>query len=680
MSNFGQTICKLMVFSTSFYSLCALSNTANIPPQADEEIIVIGENRSNFTIITENAQKLVDMPGALGDPISAVYALPGVVSDNESGEPSVRGSSPEDNLFMVDDLPSAYIFHTFSNSVFSEFIIQDFALYSAAFGPEYGDVTGAVFDVKLRDPEIEAFSTVLDFSLLRSGLFTEGAIGENSALYLSARKSFIHLLVPEQEEDGIRISQLPQDTDYQFKFLHYINDRQKLTFSANGATDKAEAEFTRESDIAQSNPDFEGDAKLTTAFNGQNLRYEILESERFSFLATAGNMVSTTDLDWGDDFFNKLEEHSQTFHSKSRISLHQKFDFYIGAQIKNSNYNMKFDQVLFTCTEFDPDCTLNRRERIQDTISADVTDTLAYIDNTVTPFDWLALNIGAQWHKNDYNNESFLHPRFSIDFQLGDKTTLSSKYGQYDRLPEIEFVLPELGNPDLASLQAKHYATGITQEIAQGWSVNLELYYKELTNIPLALDSEGLDGDQLYASDISGEAYGLDLLVNKERTDKWYSWLALSIGRSKRTNEQTSETKNYFLDTPMVFNWVLNYQVTNMFNVGWRWNIKSGKAYTPIVGTQENPYFEDSVLPVYGDPYSEQLPLYSRLDLRFKWEIPMGKTQGAVIVDIINALNQENTTSRTLDYDNVETIDDDVKTVDTVSPGIIPTIGFRYEF
>ena len=69
-----------------------------------------------MTEITEDAEKLINMPGALGDPLRAVYALPGVVAAGGSmGEPAVRGSSPDDNYFEVDFMPAGYIFHDFGS-------------------------------------------------------------------------------------------------------------------------------------------------------------------------------------------------------------------------------------------------------------------------------------------------------------------------------------------------------------------------------------------------------------------------------------------------------------------------------------------------------------------------------------------------------------------------------------
>ena len=148
-----------------------------------EETLVIGDRKGDFTIITENAQKLVDVPGALGDPLSAIFSLPGVVPSGNGGGPAVRGSSPADNLYRVDFLPAGYVFHNFSASIFSEYILQDFQLYASGFGPSFSNVTGAAFDITLRAPKNQDIWGTVDISLLRSGIFLKSGVTGNSAFY-----------------------------------------------------------------------------------------------------------------------------------------------------------------------------------------------------------------------------------------------------------------------------------------------------------------------------------------------------------------------------------------------------------------------------------------------------------------------------------------------------------------
>ena len=93
--------------------------------------------------------ELRSVPGTTGDPMKALQSLPGVaVTDDSSSAPAIRGSRPSDNAYYIDFLPVGYLFHVGGLvSVVHSDLVTRFDLYSAAFGPEYDDVTGAVLDV-----------------------------------------------------------------------------------------------------------------------------------------------------------------------------------------------------------------------------------------------------------------------------------------------------------------------------------------------------------------------------------------------------------------------------------------------------------------------------------------------------------------------------------------------------
>lgn len=258
-------------------AMSSMALAADDGSKTTAEVVVRADREPEATQITEQAQKLIDVPGALGDPVAAVFSLPGVVySGGEFSAPAVRGSAPQDNLYIVDFLPAGYVFHAFTNSVFSENIIQDFELYPAAFGPQYSDATGAVFDISLREPANTPLRSVIDVSMLRSGVFLEGAVTENSAAYLSVRKSLIHLFMSDEgdNEEGVRFQKAPRDDDYQFKYAWHFATDNTLTLAANGASDLAAAGFESRSDFAQENPDFAGDARVRDRFRNQSLIWD----------------------------------------------------------------------------------------------------------------------------------------------------------------------------------------------------------------------------------------------------------------------------------------------------------------------------------------------------------------------------------------------------------------------
>ncbi|MFT7559120.1 MAG: hypothetical protein ACI93R_001025 [Flavobacteriales bacterium] len=681
----GISLSVVMLTGASYAQQSAIDGSINASDDV-EELTVIGKIREgDYAFITEDTQKLVETAGSLGDPLSAVFSLPGVIAaGGEGGEPAVRGSSPADNSYIVDFLPASDVFHDFGVSVFSEFILHDFQMYSASFGPEYSGATGAIFDVTLRDPKNEIFNGVVDISMLRSGVFLESGLTENSAFYISARKSLLHVFVNNEdasdEEEGFNVKQIPEDTDYQFKYQWKPSNKHALTVSANGSSDDAEAEFTSQADFVRSNPDFEGEAGIHNSAHGESLLWRSIFDNGHELKVGAGKLSNNWRVFWGNGYSQDINLAQKNIKAQYTIPLGERFKLTLGGENRNYDYHYYLNEVLFVCTEFDVDCSLNRRERIEETNDLKLNEKSVYVNSHWSPVDRIDLDLGFQQQKNDYTNETFHHPRIAASLQLNDTWKIHTKAGSYNRFPDLETILPEIGNPNLHSPRAEHFTLGVMHTVGESWNVSLEGYYKTLEDLPLALRNGDIDESDLYSNDTKGKAYGVDLLINKNLTDKWYSWVSLSYGKSNRTNERTSVTRDYYLDTPVIANWVLNYQATSKFNISWRWTARSGAANTPITGVQDNPFFEGAVLPEYGDAYSERLPLYSRLDLRFKWDMHVFGLESALMVDIINATNRQNVTERTLDFDRVNSTDDPVLTEDTVGNGIQPALTYRVIF
>jgi len=653
-----------------------------------EKSFVLGNQRAgDYRFITEDTEKLVTTAGSLGDPLGAITALPGVIASETGQDPAVRGSSPDDNVFYVDFLPSSYIFHEFGVSVFSEYILHDFDLYAAGFGPEYAGATGATFDVNLRQPKNQKLSATIDLSMLRSGVFFEGAVTERSAFYLSARRSLIDLFIqPEDasdEDEGINVLSLPVDNDYQFKYAWNFTDNTRLTFSANGASDEAEAAFTNEADFVRSNPDFEGNAEIKNSYDGQHILFEHFADSGKQFKLGINTLSDEENVYWGTDFLNEVTLDQFNIRGEYRHPLSSTLSTTIGLQYSNYDLKYRLLQPLFICTEFDVDCDLNRRDEIidtQDTFTLE--ENSAYLSTRWTPIKPLTIDLGVQFHdqKSDTAGDDYVHPRIALAWSVSTTTTFNFKAGSYNRFADLDTVLEQTGNPNLQSPSSNHYVFGLRKELDNEWSINVETYYKTLDDLPLALSENEPDAAQRYVNETDGESRGIEVMINKNLTDRWYGWISLSYAESQRTNLRTQQTTDYFLDTPVIFNWVMNYQRSPRFNVSSRLNIRSGTAYTPIVGVAENPLFENSVLPVYGEPYSDRLPIYSRLDLRFKWDLNGWGKESSIILDILNVLNRKNVVERSLDFERVNSVEDEVITEDTVGLGIIPALSYRVRF
>ncbi|WP_232824741.1 TonB-dependent receptor [Algibacillus agarilyticus] len=647
-----------------------------------EKIEVKGSRRAYYTQITENAEKLTNMPGSMGDPMAAIAALPGVIIPTAGGEPAVRGSSPADNRYYIDGMPAGYIFHEFNTSIFDAQTIQDFQLYSAGFGAEYTGATGAVFDVRLRDPKKQDIAITLDASLLRAGVFVEGQVTDNSAFYLSARQGLIQYFLPKQDEadeDGVRIIDPPQDSDYVAKYVWDINPRHQLSLLAVGAKDYVEAELTDNFDMVALNPDFAGDAKINEGFASQALTwlYNANSTSEMQWIIARYKDEMTTE--WGSDYYESIDFIEQYIKGRYRFALNQSHQLTLGVEHKKTDFTYDLNSILFVCTEFDVNCQASRRDPIRATHSLTAKDSSAFITDRWQINPDMSLETGLQATRNHYLDETFVHPRMAFSWHLSPNLTLLSAAGRYNRFADIGTALPEIGNPKIKQPVSNHYTFGFKGDFLTNWSWQVDSYYKTFDRLPTAIPEDQDAEKNYYVAQTSGTAKGVELLINRDRADNWYGWMSLSYAKSDRTNNLTGQTSNYRFDTPVVFNLVGSYLLKSKWELGFRFIAKSGESYTQVMGIQANPFFEDKYIGVYGDPFAKRLPVYSRLDLRASKPFAFFGQEAKFYVDIINAFNRKNITGEDLDYARVNKTGE-LAIEKEQDMGIFPSIGMSVTF
>ncbi|NQY89680.1 MAG: TonB-dependent receptor [Colwellia sp.] len=675
----------------SLYAPLAISATLTEPDvSADkgvqEEVIqIIGRRNQANSEMSEETKQLMSVAGIGNDPLSAIYSLPGIVyAGGDTGSPAVRGSSPDDNAFYIDDMPASYLFHLFGDSIFNENLIGDFSLHPAAFGSAYGNATGGVFDVKLRDPRHQDIETTIDLSMLKSGAMVEGSVTENTAFYLSYRRSQIHLFLSEGEEDeGYTIFKAPVSDDYQAKYQWLLGDAHKLTFSATGASDTGGVNISAESEEGRIDPDSIGDLEISTRFDNQNISWQYYGDDHKMMHLVLGHNVEQANEKFGQGQFVDIKEESYNLRFFYQLAWLEDHKLGFGIDYSKTEADYSFDIIPYYCTEFDSDCRQHKGERIQDNTSLTNQNIAVYLDETWDINNNWQLVLGVRGERNDYTKQSFIHPRFSLNWLANDNLTIKAKAGTYSRFPDIDTAIKKLGNPKIKSPKATHYSLGFEYDVNDLWFTSIDIYHKSLSNLPRSTDELTIDPitgeDNHYTADTSGTAHGVEWLVRRERQNGWFGWASLSWSKSDRTDDLTNISSDYYLDTPLVANVVANYQLNERWDFGLRFTLRSGAKYTPISDLRANPDYEEHYLPNYGDVNSKNLPVYHRLDLEAKYKTLYWGYDAQWTFAIINAMAQENISGY-----YYEAKDGDSPTKFTVSGeediGIFPYIGLKMSF
>ncbi len=609
-----------------------------------EEVIVDGQKDQDPTAPSLLTEKLLKVPGTLGDPLRAVFSLPGVVeAEDGAGQPAVRGSGPDDNTFVIDFLPASYIFHDFGNSIFNEHLLRDFGLKAAGFGARYGQATGAVFDVSLREPRQQELTTTIDASFLRAGVMLEGQVTDNQAFYISARESLVHIILEAtegdkdlEEEEDIAVNNWPRASDYQAKYSWTPNDSNRVSLLAIGASDRAAVTFGSSSDAALVDPILNGRASIDTKFNSVGLRWDYsdernelksgigrLDEERRDRLGDGTEFLDSNAISW-----TAKSHYSRQLSNAHRVS--------VGAEYQQQAFDYSARLRDQSCTDFDPACDPDRGELIQEEDQQEIATTSVFIEDVWQMTSSLLVTAGMQFSRDDYLQERFAEPRIAAEWRLTNSWQLNASWGEYHQLPLVDEIVPVFGNPQLDSPQATHYVVGTKGQFGDGWSIDLDLYYKDLENLVV-----NVEDDRNYINAATGEAYGAELMLQKAQSDRWYGWFTLSYAKTRRTNDLTGQTFSANYDTPIVANLVFNYQL-GKWDLGLRWTYRSGMPYTPIVDNRENTRYPGRYLPVYGKLNSERASAYHRLDLSAKRSFQFSRFEGNYYFDVINAYARRN--------------------------------------
>ena len=600
-------------------------------------------------------ERLLKVAGAGNDPMKAIGSLPGVTFSGSAGAaPAVRGSSPQENLYLIDFLPVGYIFHVDGSSIMSDNTIGDFKLDSSAFSARYNNSNAAVIEANSRDV-YDTSQAIVDVSFLRAGVFLEH--GEQTDYgshggYFSARQSlFQYYLEQTMEEDDLELITMPQFYDYQGRYQwRWGNNDVSLQWI--GARDKAGLEYDEDSDEVQQDPELLGGVEMYQRFNSLGLVWDkVYDSGLIQRIGAyrLGQMIrfelgANNDLDI--DFVDKglRSEFSQSLNANHTLSW--------GLHYVHRTMTAAGQLTYPPCDEFEPDCR------------ASAGDETLLIDED-HPFNNWDLFIEDEWQINDqwrvtagllgsyddYTEQQFVEPKLSTDYQLNDQWSINAAWGKYHKLPEDFFAYtPDFGNRDLKQPQSTHYEFGIANHVSDTLLVKLDTYYKTMSNLvvgrPDADNYPDLTEEQYlalpsYSNDAEGRAWGAELFINKDLSEHWYGWMSVAWSRTLRHNQLTDEHFTYAYDQPVVVNLVASYAPNDNWTFGLKWRARSGQLITPIEGASYNDE-QGAYEPQYGSLNSERMPMQHNLDLRADRSIESFGQPVDLYFEIINLYGSKN--------------------------------------
>ena len=579
------------------------------------------------------------------DVMRILQALPGVAAPNDfTTALYVRGSSPSENLILVDGAPVLNPFHMGGLfSTFSTDVLSGLEFWMGGFPAKYGGRMSSVLDVQTKEGDTSGFRGNADVSMLASSVFLEGPLALGSSFALSARRTYFDKVLPLFIEDF--------EFPYYFYDIHGraripINIRTWLGYTYFRSGDVLDFDMPEEYyRVGMRWGNVVNAINLTYLHSPETFSKLILYESFFRMNMEEGSpQVSEAPYHW---FRNSLTSRGAQY-SLNWTVKDEGFSFGLEFQENDyyyyymmGNYEFWVRKIPWRAGSF-----VSYKKKIGRTL--------------INP------GIRLDYYRG-FSDFLRVDPRFSMKYFLTDDLAWLASGGvfhqyeivinqQEDIMPFAYFWLPVL--PGHVPQRSYHLITGLEQWLGEAFTLRGEVYYKR---IPVAYDSKysyyTMEGTEINESEdfvlSPGYSAGADLLLKKDM-GSLIGWIGYSYCYAQRWQDSVGW---YFpsYEKRHNANIFLSYKL-GRWGFGTRYNISSGTPYTARLARFRRVYWtEDGKteyrwLSVWGKKNSRRYPLYHRMDLFAEvsfhlWRIPLTITGTA-----INIYDHDNVFFYYMDY------------------------------
>jgi hypothetical protein len=652
-------------------------NLARVEFEAD--VVVVRGHRENEapSRVSLQSKEIRRIAGIGRDPLRALQTLPGVVTPSDfSGQLAVRGGGPQDNAYYLNDVPWPVPFHYGGalSTVHGD-LLEGVDFYPAAFPPRWGGVDGAILDAHSRAPKRDQFHGQVDVNMLLSEGLLEGPLGSGASAssesgtaqtapakggwLISGRRSYLELLLGRLAS----FTAVPRFWDLSLLGSYDLGSDDKLLMTALATDDVLGLELKPE-DVSSKN--FEGEFRFHNSFQSLGLNWQ---HKRGDWRSTFTPYVyqSTFETSFGKGFGISLQpsvlgarEDLRKDAGDHELGLGwgvqaQRFDVFGYTFRRNSGSGSGFT-------------TLTDAAGI--TISATAIDNALYLQDRVTLLEGLRVLGGVRWQQVNQMNSGALDPRINLEWRAWTRGTVSAGWGQYSQFPTPRELSADFGNPNLGFNRTEHVVAGVEQGLGTASSVKVEGYYKTYRDRVVEVADK-----RIFSNDGAGLARGVEVMLRHEVSQRFFGWLSYSYAESQRLGPPIYDWQPYQYDQPHTLTLVGSYDLSPAWSTGLKLNYHSGPLITPIVGRVADPDPNNSSgwAPIYGQPYSERLGDYLRLDIRMDYAIRLEGAKVNLYAEVINALNRPNPSGVTYskDFSRRETVN---------NLPLLPYVGLGMEF
>lgn len=605
--------------------------------------------------------ELQRVPGAAGDVVKALTALPGVVNLQlplgYSGV-VIRGSSPQDSKFLVDGFEIPVLFHNIGfRAVLPAESIATMEYLPGGFGVNVGRATSGIVALTTRPGE-QSRSTQAELSFIDGGLIAQGPMGDKTRYMFGLRRSTIDLVLPSliPPDVDLSLTAVPSYYDGQLRIDTELSPHWELAVSSLGTIDTFELYTTKDTE-----------AKTKRFFNRTD--YVLLSAaatyRRDDWLANFALSGLFSEFRFEAGVFQKIDvtqprvtPRVEVIRTKSQYAGLTNVELRAGAeaQIARASIDLAQPRELREgepMSNFDlKDVSEQFRGKIWTPDFAQWASISANLDSKLRATAGLRLDEfirGREWT---------LQPRGQIEYKLTSTLTARLSAGAYRRPPQFQ---SELLTKELQAERSTQNILGLQYQPRETTRIQASAYYTDRTRLITA------EADGTIANRGRGRTVGAELLATY-RGGPWFTWLAYSYSRSTRVDRPGEPERLFTFDQPHSLNVATSWK-RGRWQLGGRFQLYSGLPYTPVQGaifdSDRNIY-----IPIFEAPNSQRAPIHHQLDLRVDYSWKWGPVALTTFIDVQNVYMNESIITYFYGYDYTQR-------AAFKSLPIIPSVGLR---
>ncbi|MBL7066399.1 MAG: TonB-dependent receptor [Candidatus Marinimicrobia bacterium] len=685
-----------------------------VSPITGETVTVTAERmkfkeKMELSTINLTMREIKVAPGFIeADVFRAIQLLPGVQSLNDfSSALYVRGSTPDQNLIMLDGITVYNPFHL--GGVFSTFntdAIKEAEFSAGGFSARHGGRMGSILNIINREGNTEEYTGKANISIISSKALIEGPIPKWTKLkgswMLAGRRTYFDKIVNGilyfVKKNAEKNDPYYDENDYVgFPYYFYdlegkinidLGNNHRLTLSSFYGDDVLHFDFEdeyshddpQESYYDENKDEGALDWRWGNRTNSLTWRWIVspklivktfLAESRFRFRINMDDKSEGVYIFEGDtskwrneynfDVFDVVKD--KTVESEITWIPNNKHTITTGLQHKQLDFNLG---MTFKWGELEEEKFVTHKDTALWMLDKPFEQSLYFQDKWhINPL--FSTQLGLRVSRYSLHNKIYLEPRIGLKYLLQDNLALKFSWGKYHQFlttanPQDEnfrFIDIWLAIPkDRPASRAHHTILGIEYLSTQDILFRVETYYKDFGNLitlkqgDMFAEEEGEIRFDPFNEfwDTDAYAYGLEFLA-KKTTGKVQGWIGYTYAVTKR---KTEVQPWYFpkYDRAHTLNIVGDWQWTKRIHLSSAVSYSTGNPYTPILGRYEK-WEEDNWSNMsswwlnkrylVGKKNSARYPSYFRWDASLIHRKPIRIGYREWYLQIINITNHMNT-------------------------------------